>query len=103
MKKRRHSDYFDPHMTLTQECMIFLNHKSVNEWCRYTFDMGIIGLTNDTTEPFRVLDELEQDILAYTNWMIKELEGWEEYEMCDAVMMHRDRFIDHLKDIADRI
>ena len=103
MKQRRYSDFFDPQQRHIKEALIFLNHKNVNMWCRYTYDIGIIALTNETTEPYRRLEEIEMDLLEYTDWLIKELEGWEEYEICDGILIHRDRFVKHLHDIAERI
>jgi hypothetical protein len=60
-------------------------------------------MMRETTEPYKVLNEFSAEIETYSNTIIKELEDWEEYEVCDAVLFHQNFLLKELDKILKKI
>ena len=97
------SDYFDNHDAWLKEAFIFCAHKDLNDYAQYMYDATVLSMMRETTEPYRVLNEFSAEIETYSNTIIKELEDWEEYEVCDAVLFHQNFLLKELDKILKKI
>ena len=97
------SDYFDNHDAWLKEAFIFCAHKDLNDYTQYMYDCTVLSMMRETTEPYRVLNEFSAEIETYSNTIIKELEDWEEYEVCDAVLFHQNFLLKELDKILKKI
>lgn len=97
------SDYFSAHEEYMKEAFIFCAHKDINDYARYGYDASLVSIMNSSTEPYRILEEFEGEFYQYANYLIKNLEEWEEYEICDAVLYHRDYLVNQIHKLRKRL
>lgn len=97
------SDYFDNHEAWLKEAFIFCAHKDLNDYAQYMYDATVLSMLRETSEPYRTMQEFSAEIETYSNTIIKELEGWEEYEVCDAVLIHQNFLLKQLSKIIKKL
>ena len=103
IKLMKISDYFDNHEAWLKEAFIFCAHKDLNDYAQYMYDDTVLSMLRETSEPYRVMHEFRDEIETYSNTIIKELEDWEEYEVCDAVLIHQNFLLKELSKIIKKL
>lgn len=103
IKLMKISDYFDNHEAWLKEAFIFCAHKDLNDYTQYMYDATVLSMLRETSEPNRVMHELRDEIETYSNTIIKELEDWEEYEVCDAVLFHQNFLLTEFDKILKKL
>lgn len=67
----------------------FLKQKTFHEWHYWAYDEWLTRVMfEDPRHQCDYLHSMRMEISEGTDWIIKELEQQEEYELCDRVMKH---------------
>ena len=104
---KKFADFFEPRDEDMKEALIFCAHKTIPEYVYYMHDTTIAHMIKkeDELDKFfndHPLDALEDEIFGYSQKLIDNLEYWEEYEICDAVLFHRNWLIEQLNTIKEK-
>ena len=84
-RKRNIADFFDPHQDLILETEIFCHHADSGDWFYYTYGMTIREAITGVKDKLTELEMMRGALTQYTDNVLQQLEGYEEYEWCDLV------------------
>ena len=81
-RKNKQADFFDPYKDLIIEAEIFCHHADSNDWFWYTYGMTIREAITGVTDKIAELEMIRMSLTQYTDVLLEQLEGYEEYEWC---------------------
>ena len=84
-RKKPIADFFDPYQDLIIEAEIFCHHSDSQDWFWYTYGMTIVEAIAGTKDKLSELEQIRHALTKYTDDLLVQLEGYEEYEWCDLV------------------
>ena len=84
-RKTRQADFFDPHQDLILETEIFCHHADSDDWFWYTYGMTIREAITDVKDKLTELEMIRGSLTKYSDNVLQQLEGYEEYEWCVLV------------------
>ncbi len=81
-RKNKQADFFNPHKELILEAEIFCHHADSGDWFYYTYGMTIREAITGVKDKLSELEHIRIALTQYTDVLLEQLEGYEEYEWC---------------------
>lgn len=98
----RHTDYFNPMESLIKEAKLFCRHTTAQAWFDYTSDFETMRqVINESKDPLIECDHITDYMKGYATRLMQDLEGYEQYELCQQIQDQMNLFEAQMVRVTD--
>jgi hypothetical protein len=97
--RRNTADIFSHYEQTIDRAVGYIYNKDIREWYKAEYGEALFGHLYSSTEPYRLLDDVFQDVNELGKEIVVGLEGYEEYELCAQVETRRKQLLEQVASI----